>query len=260
MKKICGIYVITNNINDKIYIGQSCDCHRRWLEHLRASQPNKYSVRSERDSKTPIHLSMQKNGVDNFSINILEECNREDLNNKEKIWIKRFKDMGFDLYNLTEGGQENGFSSQKGENHSQAKLTQEEVNKIKFLLKNTKQPYSEILEQFPSITSKSMISLINQGKNWYDENESYPLRPTDTRNIGNKNGSALFTEDQVMHMRQEYANDPKLSTRILAEKYNISINTMRAILSGRSYKYLPYYKKSLKKWIEPCIDYPQSLK
>lgn len=37
MKKNCGIYVITNNINDKIYIGQSCDCHRRWLEHLRAS-------------------------------------------------------------------------------------------------------------------------------------------------------------------------------------------------------------------------------
>ena len=29
---ICGIYKITNTINNKVYIGQSVDIHRRWKD------------------------------------------------------------------------------------------------------------------------------------------------------------------------------------------------------------------------------------
>ena len=32
-KPICGIYKITNQVNSKIYIGQSKDIYRRWKEH-----------------------------------------------------------------------------------------------------------------------------------------------------------------------------------------------------------------------------------
>ena len=70
--KMIGIYLITNNINGKIYIGQSVDIHRRFLEHLRAGQPEKYANKKERDLNTPIHLAMQKYGVNNFSLSILE--------------------------------------------------------------------------------------------------------------------------------------------------------------------------------------------
>ena len=63
---VTGIYLIRNNINNKIYIGQSTDIHRRWLEHLRSGQPEKYCKKSERDSNTPIHKAMQKYGVENF--------------------------------------------------------------------------------------------------------------------------------------------------------------------------------------------------
>lgn len=254
-----GIYKIINKVNNKIYIGQSCDCHRRWMEHLRSGQPDKYAIKNQRDLNTPIHLAMQKYGIENFEIKILEICEREKLNEKEKDWIKFYKQQGYSLYNITDGGQKNGVSL-KGEKHSQAKLTQAEVNEIKRLLKDTKKSYNEILALFPNITSKSIISLINQGKNWFDEKETYPIRQTDYRNIGEKVGGALFTNEEVMNIRKEYAENPKLSATILANKYSVSINTMSAILQGRSYKYLPYYKKSLKKWIEPCIDYPQSLK
>lgn len=254
-----GIYKITNKVNKKIYIGQSTDCHRRWLEHLRSGQPEKYCKKSERDSKTPIHLAMQKYGVNNFSIEILEECLKNQLDEKEKYWIKYYKDLGFILYNLTDGGQESSLV-QKGEKHSQAKLTQKEVDKIKYLLKNTDKNYNEILKEFPKISSKAIISLINQGKNWYDENEQYPIRKSHKRQCGEESKVALFTNKQVMEIRKEYANDEKITARFLAEKYNISLNTMRAILQGKSYKYLPYFKKSINQWIEPCIDYPQSLK
>lgn len=30
----CGIYKIVNNINGKIYIGQSIDIERRWNAHI----------------------------------------------------------------------------------------------------------------------------------------------------------------------------------------------------------------------------------
>ena len=53
-----GIYLIRNKINGKVYIGQSTDIHRRWMEHLRSGQPELYSKKSERDSTTPIHLAM----------------------------------------------------------------------------------------------------------------------------------------------------------------------------------------------------------
>ena len=32
MKKISGIYIIKNNINDKVYIGSAVNCHRRFIQ------------------------------------------------------------------------------------------------------------------------------------------------------------------------------------------------------------------------------------
>lgn len=54
----CGIYIIRNLINNKVYIGQSVDIKRRWQEHLRSGQPEKYSKKSNRDLNTPIHKAM----------------------------------------------------------------------------------------------------------------------------------------------------------------------------------------------------------
>ena len=252
-----GIYKITNKVNQKVYIGQSCDIHRRWLEHIRAGQPDKYAGKGERDTNTPIHKAMQKYGIDNFKLEILQECKREELNHLEKSFILEYKKQRIELYNLSEGGQD--AIGAKGELHSQAKLTQKEVDQIKDLLKNSDKTYNEILQLFPSIKSKSMISLINQGHNWKDDKETYPLRKTYFGTKGEKNKNSLFTNEEVMKIREEYV-DPKTTSRTLAEKYGVSINTMRSILQGKSYKFLPYYQKSIKKWIEPCIDYSQSLK
>jgi predicted GIY-YIG superfamily endonuclease len=53
-----GIYLIRNDVNNKVYIGQSNCIDRRWKEHLRSGQPEKYHCKNERDVKTPIHLAM----------------------------------------------------------------------------------------------------------------------------------------------------------------------------------------------------------
>ena len=242
----CGIYLIRNLINNKIYIGQSSDIKRRWQEHLRSAQPNKYAKKSIRDSNAPLHLAMQKYGIKNFSINILECCQKEKLNYFEKKWIQLLnandKHLG---YNLTEGGQFNFVL--KGEKHSQAKLTQKDVNEIKDLLKNTKISLGEISKKYNNI-SKSNLSMINQGKIWKDENTNYPIRKTEYGNQGEKNPRAKFTEEQVLEIRQKYSKGARLKE--LQEEYSVyaSKSAVKAIVYGESYKYLPIWSNKTKSW------------
>jgi hypothetical protein len=45
---------------------------------------------------------MLKDGVENFSFEIIEKCNRENLNEKEKYWISFYKSQEHG-YNMTKG-------------------------------------------------------------------------------------------------------------------------------------------------------------
>lgn len=76
-----GIYAIKNNINDKIYIGRSTDIHRRWITHLRAARTG---------DMCKIHIAMRELGIENFYVEVVEECNTEQLNEREQHYIDKF--------------------------------------------------------------------------------------------------------------------------------------------------------------------------
>jgi group I intron endonuclease len=58
------IYKITNLINNKIYIGKTIrTVELRWQEHIRDSKTG----------KTPLYLAMQKYGINNFKIEIIND-------------------------------------------------------------------------------------------------------------------------------------------------------------------------------------------
>lgn len=248
----CGIYLIRNNINNKVYIGQSVDIKRRAQEHIRSAQPNKYSAKSQRDRNTPIHRAMQKYGIEYFTITILEECSKEELNNKEQYWIKMFnatdKQIG---YNLTKGGQNN--FALKGEQHSQAKLTQVQVNEIYELLKNSDLSFPEISKKYHISTSS--ICMINTGKTWYDQNQKYPIRITNSGLKGSKNHQSHFTEEEVMEIRKLYSQGITYKNLPIRLRNKASESAIRAIQYGKTYKHLPIWNSKEQRWIEPCIDY-----
>jgi group I intron endonuclease len=100
---IGGIYKITNNKNDKCYIGQSKDVEKRWKQHC---------WDSAKDSKMPIHNAIRKYGLDVFSFELIEECSAEVRDEKEIYYIDFFNSYK-DGYNATIGG--NCFV--KGKNH-----------------------------------------------------------------------------------------------------------------------------------------------
>ena len=85
-----GIYKITNKINNKFYIGQSKNVKRRIIEHKCVYHETNKSLKA----------AYKKYGIENFDFEILEQCDLEKLNEREKYWIKELKPQ----YNRTTGG------------------------------------------------------------------------------------------------------------------------------------------------------------
>ncbi len=93
---ISGIYKITNIINGKVYIGQSCHINRRFMEHVSALTHNScYNKHLQR--------SWNKYGQDAFRFEIVEECPVELLNEREMHYVQVF-DSKLNGYNQTDGG------------------------------------------------------------------------------------------------------------------------------------------------------------
>lgn len=93
---VTGIYKITNQENDKCYIGQSVDVAKRWKDHAKCGLGIDTPVGNK------LYQDMQDFGIWNFSWELLEECSREQLNDKERYFIDLYqsKDYG---YNTTKG-------------------------------------------------------------------------------------------------------------------------------------------------------------
>lgn len=111
------IYKITNRINNKIYIGQVYNktIYDRFNRHIKSAS---------HDSKSYLGRAIAKYGENNFVIEEIDKADSlEELNNKEKYWIKYYNSTDKNIgYNLTPGGD--------GGNTYLCK-SEQELNKIK---------------------------------------------------------------------------------------------------------------------------------
>lgn len=91
------IYKIENKVNNKIYIGQtSRTIEERYSEHLRCAFIRGY--------KQPLYNAMRKYGKEAFKISLVEECDANDVNNREIYYIDKY-DTYKNGYNATLGGE-----------------------------------------------------------------------------------------------------------------------------------------------------------
>ena len=93
LKKTCGIYCFTHIESGRQYVGQSIDCAERFKQH---TTPKK--------GASGIKGAIMKYGVDAFSFQILEECSKEELNEREIYWIAQLGTLSPGGYNLNSGG------------------------------------------------------------------------------------------------------------------------------------------------------------
>jgi group I intron endonuclease len=84
-----SIYIITNIINDKVYIGKTYNnLETRFREHLRDSR------KSNKNSK--LYKAIRKYGFENFEISVLEHnINEGDLENLEIFYISKYNSYKF---------------------------------------------------------------------------------------------------------------------------------------------------------------------
>lgn len=95
-KNVCGIYKITNQKTEECYIGQSNDIKTRWYNHAKAG----LGIDTPQGNK--LYAAMQEYGLDDFTFELLEECESKDLDEKEKYFIELYNANTFG-YNSTGG-------------------------------------------------------------------------------------------------------------------------------------------------------------
>ena len=80
-----GIYKITNVETNECYIGQAVDIYKRWSQHCKAG------LGIDTPPGNKLYKAIQEYGLQNFTFEILLECNRDELNEKEKYFISLYQ-------------------------------------------------------------------------------------------------------------------------------------------------------------------------
>ncbi len=90
-----GIYKITNLDTGRCYIGQSVDLRTRIRDHIKAG----LGINS---SNNKFYSEMKDLGPEKFMYEIIEECDRTQLNERERYWINFYESTDWG-YNSTVG-------------------------------------------------------------------------------------------------------------------------------------------------------------
>ena len=151
------IYKISNDINEKIYIGKTGRTVKdRFAEHI-------YNSTREDITHRPLYAAMNKYGTEHFFVEKIDECeNDEEASEKEIYWITYYNSYQ-NGYNATLGGDEiiekhnKRFSNR--EIARQYNVSEKTIRNIlkKYGIRNTQK-----LEDFAMIKDEKIIKIFNQ--------------------------------------------------------------------------------------------------
>lgn len=192
----CGIYKITNLINNKIYIGQSSIIELRW------------STEKAGNCGKKLKNAFLKYGTENFKFEIIEECSQEELNEKEMFYIKKFNSVQ-EGYNITLGGEGYRLYENSEENRKQ---------KLKEYRIKNKEYYSLLSKQY----RKEHLEEIKQYEKEYRENNTDKIK--------------TYRKENKQHLKELNVQQYKKDKDIICffENEFINYNALRAKLIYRT--------------------------
>lgn len=188
------IYIITNDLNSKVYIGQTKrTLGERWKEHKR----EKCSIN---EHNMLIKRAILKYGEQHFKVKELERCNIEDLNAREIYYISLYNSYN-NGYNLTRGGQESTKVLKLVDRQTEIV----ELYKEGFSLRELAKEYN--VDKF---TIKHILEINN-----------IIIRSTKTYK---------YSQEE----RQHIINDSKIMSRKdIVKKWNISVSYLSQLINGK---------------------------
>lgn len=231
------IYKITNKVNGMSYIGQTrYTVEFRWKQH------------QHKKDNTYFHNAIKKYGVDNFQVEILEECEYKDLDSKEIFYIAKYNTFEKG-YNLTIGGdgKRKIISDSQYEEISELYLSGFSSNKIATLYNVDKATILKILHiqgiklrsNTLNINNQELQELIKDYQSGFSLKElakRYDCSPTGLKEFLLKKGVDLRKKYSIMEdseKQEQIINcflDGKTFSYIKNE-YHVSESTIKKILS-----------------------------
>jgi hypothetical protein len=88
-KEKSGIYKITDIRNQMCYIGQAVNIGSRWRTH------SKRALKAEPVTNNKLYTAMWENGLENYTFQVIEFCNKDKLTEREKFYIEFYQSKEF---------------------------------------------------------------------------------------------------------------------------------------------------------------------
>ena len=213
------IYKITNDINNKNYIGYtSKTIQERFREHYRDAK-----FHNNRDNSI-LHKAMIKYGIEHFSIENLYtfDENIEDWTLLEQKYICKYNSLNPNGYNIMPGGEKPPVHY--GNENQKTKLTDEQLPELYSMLADNRISYKEIAQK--TGLSVEYLYLVNAGKYRHNTELSYPIR------------KCTQYEDKANQIIAILASDTTLSNKKIGDLFGIRPNEVASINHGKKYAYL----------------------
>lgn len=267
MKEVCGIYCIINNVNNKKYIGQSINVEKRINRH-------KHDLINNTHVNRHLQRAWNRYSEDNFSFKVLELCSKEELDEKEIEYIKKY-DTFKNGYNMDTGGTNGRVISDEtrkkisknhcdvsGENNPMygKKHTLESKNKIRNNMRDVSGKNNPMYGKKHTQETKDLISNIHKGKKLSSEHIQ-KLKDTKGSEHHLFKNYPRVTKASVKNGQQSYAlyfNGKRIRESLNKEKLQLLCDTEGYlctyyykygeipedyVLSNIAYQYIFYYKK-----------------
>lgn len=211
-----AIYKITNDINDKVYIGQSAHPKKRFNRH------KSDAIKKRSEGKSAIHDAMREIGVEHFSIEIIGWY--EDYDEMEQHYIKQYNSIYPNGYNILKGG-EGELPHRYGEDHPRSKYSQELVDTIIDDLMSHQYTQKEIQDKYN--VTQQLITQINNGWTHKRKGIKYPILPDSNYHCNDK------TVDDIVYLLK----NSTCTCSEIARYFGFKTSTIKAINSGRNHYY-----------------------
>lgn len=122
------IYELKNNINGKSYVGQTIDIQKRIWKHKSIAKTKNYK------NTNKFYTDLDLFWIDNFTLIILESCDENLLDKKERYWIKKLNTIEPNGYNILVGGHklyktENPFYGKHHTTETKEKISKKNKNR-----------------------------------------------------------------------------------------------------------------------------------
>lgn len=260
--RVLCVYLLTNSVNGKVYVGKASDLKERWSQHRYEAR----KLRGRRTHTSPIHLAINKYGEDAFSVEPIEWCaTHDDAYAAEEFWIEWYRSFdGRWGYNASRGGEGSGGHVQSPE------LIERRIGKIRGR-KQTSELVSARMASRMGVTPEEYVARRAVGDlrcSGLGAREPHWIRPEDS--YGTQRPTSASCRDCFnAHRRRQNAAKPKSprkpppprtpiwNARVAAKRIGIPVEEYVS-MTANGLRYCSGKGVNQRHWCAPTEMAPQS--